>query len=168
MQRRTALPPVCRPPPPPPPPPLTACSLLPPAPSPLTDPPPPPTRRSAAAALVCRRLRAVCQSAAALWESVELQLSLSDTHALERTEGFLAFLIPRAAAVHKLAIAAERGGSAAAAAAADAGASGPLPHLTAAHLSLVFSNLVSALTLMGAHRGLCGCPVHARASTTWQ
>jgi len=26
----------------------------------------------------------------------------------------------------------------------------PLPHLTAAHLSLVFSNLVSALTLMGA------------------
>ncbi len=66
-------------------------------------------------------------------------------------EGFLAFLIPRAAAVHKLAIAAERGGSAAAAAAAaESSSSGPLPHLTAAHLSLVFSNLVSALTLMGA------------------
>ena len=113
---------------------------------------------------MCRRLRAVCQSAASLWESVELQLSLSDPRALERTEGFLSFIIPRAAAVHKLAVAGERGGSAAAAAAAaEAGASGPLPHLSAAHLSLVFSNLVSALTLMGAWPELQGAPGCAAA-----
>jgi hypothetical protein len=88
---------------------------------------------------VCRRWARLTRSAAALWESVELTLTLPDPSLLERIECFLEWLIPRAAAVEKLSILAERGEGAPAAAAPI----GPLHH------QLVWSNLVSALTLMG-------------------
>lgn len=123
----------------PPPPPLLPPTALIPRLSTLTP-------YSATAALVCRRLRAVCCAAAALWESVELRLPLAHPRGLERTEAFLAFLIPRAGAVHRLTIVAER----TAGGAAEGGASGPPPPGSAAHVSLVWSNLVSALTLIGA------------------
>jgi hypothetical protein len=93
---------------------------------------------------VCRRWAYVTRTAAALWETVELSLKLPDPGILERTECFLSWLIPRAAAVEKLGILATRESAAAAATAAGAStAFGPL------HLQLVWSNLVSALTLMG-------------------
>jgi hypothetical protein len=75
---------------------------------------------------------------------VQLSLTLPDPRVLERTEGFLYWLMPRAAAVQKLTIAAQRGEAAAGAAALPPAASlGPM------QLQLVWSNLVSALTLMG-------------------
>ena len=93
---------------------------------------------------MCRRWAAVSRSAASLWESVQLSLTLPDPRVLERTEGFLYWLMPRAAAVQKLTIAAQRGEAAAGAAALPPAASlGPM------QLQLVWSNLVSALTLMG-------------------
>lgn len=88
---------------------------------------------------MCRRWARLTRSAAALWESVELTLTLPDPSLLERIECFLEWLIPRAAAVEKLSILAERGEGAPTTAAPI----GPLHH------QLVWSNLVSALTLMG-------------------
>lgn len=103
-------------------------------------PPPPPLRpppRRAQSALVCRRWAALTRAAAALWECVELSLTLPDAAILERIECFLAWLIPRAAAVEKLTIVAERGEAP------------PSPSFGPLQLQLVWSNLVSALTLMG-------------------
>ncbi|KAL4855756.1 Embryogenesis-associated protein B8 [Chlorella vulgaris] len=102
-----------------------------------------PQRQKAQASLVCRRWAYVTRTAAALWETVELSLKLPDPGILERTECFLSWLIPRAAAVEKLGILATRESAASATAAGASTAFGPL------HLQLVWSNLVSALTLMG-------------------
>ncbi|KAL4421246.1 hypothetical protein ABPG75_010537 [Micractinium tetrahymenae] len=96
---------------------------------------------SARAALVCRRWAAASRSTGSLWESVELSLALPDPHILDRTEGFVAWLIPRARAVNKLTLTATRDEEAVAAMGLAGGTPlGPL---------LVWSNLVSALTLLG-------------------
>ncbi|PSC76048.1 volume-regulated anion channel subunit LRRC8A [Micractinium conductrix] len=107
-----------------------------------------PQKQRAQAALVCRRWAGVTRTAAVLWESVELGLTLPNPHVLERTECFLAWLIPRARAVAKLTIAARRD-DAAAAAAGGAGSPSGAASLGPLHLQLLWSNLVSALTLMG-------------------
>lgn len=79
---------------------------------------------------------------------MELTLPLSDAHVLERTECFLAWLIPRAAAVHKLTIIAERGDAASPPQPAGGGAQPQ--HSSPQVLQMVWQNLVSALTLAGA------------------
>lgn len=103
-----------------------------------------PQRQRARAALVCRRWAAASRSAGSLWESVELSLTLPDPHILDRTEGFVAWLIPRARAVCKLTLTATRDEEAVAAMGLAGGS--PLGPLV---LQLVWSNLVSALTLLG-------------------
>ena len=84
------------------------------------------------AALVCRRWAALVRSQPSLCRHTELGLSLNSPTCVERTEGFLAWLVPRAASVQQLTVITRRSGSG-----------------DAAGEALVWNNVVAALALAG-------------------
>lgn len=71
-----------------------------------TTPACPPSR--ARAALCCARWAHLCRTSPVLWESVALHGLLPASRSLQRVEGFLAWLTPRAAGVQSLTIAERR------------------------------------------------------------